>query len=50
LVYSKEITRRYIPEGSHLHTLRLEKLKSHNIKIDIEEICFGDGKGIQVTK
>jgi hypothetical protein len=28
-VYSNEITRRYIPEGSQLHTRRRENLKSH---------------------
>jgi hypothetical protein len=28
-VYSNETTRRYIPEGCHLHTRRRENLKSH---------------------
>jgi hypothetical protein len=28
-VYSNETTRRYVHEGSHLHTRRLENLKSH---------------------
>jgi hypothetical protein len=28
-VYSNETTRRYIPEGSYLHTRRRENLKSH---------------------
>jgi hypothetical protein len=32
LVYSNETTRRYIPEGSHLHSRRGENLKSHNIQ------------------
>jgi hypothetical protein len=27
-VYSNETSRRYIPEGSHLHTVSLENLKS----------------------
>jgi hypothetical protein len=30
-VYSNETTRRYIPEGSNLHTRRHENLKSHII-------------------
>jgi hypothetical protein len=30
-VYSNEITRRYIPEGSHLHNRRRENLKSYNL-------------------
>jgi hypothetical protein len=29
LVYLKETTRRYIPEGSNLHTRPRENLKSH---------------------
>jgi hypothetical protein len=29
LEYSNETTRRYIPEGSYLHTMRRENLKSH---------------------
>jgi hypothetical protein len=29
-VYSKESTRRYIPEGTNLHNRHREKLKSHN--------------------
>jgi hypothetical protein len=28
-VYYNETTRSYIPNGSHLHTRRLENLKSH---------------------
>jgi hypothetical protein len=28
-IYSNENTRRYIPEGSNLHTRRRENLKSH---------------------
>jgi len=28
-VCSNETTRRYIPEGSHLHTRRRDNLKSH---------------------
>jgi hypothetical protein len=32
-VYSSATTRRYIPEGSHLHTRRRENLKSHILLI-----------------
>jgi hypothetical protein len=32
-VYSNETTRRYIPEGSNLHTLRRENLKFHRFFI-----------------
>jgi hypothetical protein len=30
-VYSNETTRRYIPQGFHLHALRRESLKCHNL-------------------
>jgi hypothetical protein len=30
-VYSNKTTRRYIPEGSHLHIYRRENLKSHKV-------------------
>jgi hypothetical protein len=37
-VYSNETTRRYIPEGSNLHTpRRCENLKSHNEKYNLQE-------------
>jgi hypothetical protein len=32
-VYSKETTRRYIPEGSKLHTRRRENLKSQAVMV-----------------
>jgi hypothetical protein len=34
-------TRRYIPEGSNLHTRRRENLKSHTLDIKFEDFAFG---------
>jgi hypothetical protein len=40
-VYSNETTRRYIPEGSNLHTRRHENLKSHSVVSELSALISG---------
>jgi hypothetical protein len=39
-VYSNETTRRYIPEGSQLHTRRREKVETHALDLNVIPILF----------
>jgi hypothetical protein len=39
-VYFHETTRRYIPEGFHLHTRRLENLNSHFFTVVPKHVFF----------